>query len=57
LKEAVVYTSERIVWFNMTLLPDDPLVVAAQTASGVMPPPRRTPPPDGDTMDVPSRIN
>ncbi len=56
LKEAVVYTSERIGWFNMTLPPDDPLVVAAQTASGVMPP-RRTPPPDGDTMDVPSRIN
>ncbi len=56
LKEAVVYTSERLGWFNMTLPPDDPLVVTAQMASGVMPPPRRTPPPDGDTMDVPSRI-
>lgn len=56
LKEAVVYTSERLGWFNMALPPDDPLVVAAQMAAGVMPPPRRTPPPDGDTMDVPSRI-
>ncbi len=56
LKEFVVYISERLGWFNMTLPPDDPLVVAAQTDSGVMPPPRRTPPPDGDTMDVPSRI-
>ena len=60
LKETVVYASERMGWFNMSLPPDDPLVTQDDqvTSSGFTPPPRRTPgqPGDGDTMDVPTRI-
>lgn len=60
LKETVVYASERMGWFNMSLPPDDPLVTHDDqvTSSGFTPPPRRTPgqPGDGDTMDVPTRI-
>jgi len=61
LKETVVYASERLGWFNMSLPPDDPLVADGDdqvTSTGFAPPPRRAPqgPADGDTMDVPTRV-
>jgi len=60
LKETVVYASERMGWFNMSLPPDDPLAATQDdqiTSSGLAPPPRRTAPStDGDTMDVPTRV-
>jgi predicted PurR-regulated permease PerM len=61
LKETVVYASERMGWFNMSLPPDDPLIVARDdqiTSSGFTPPPRRATQqqPDGDTLDVPTSV-
>lgn len=60
LKETVVYASERMGWFNMSLPPDDPLVTQDDqvTSSGFTPPARRGPGQqgDGDTMDVPTRV-
>jgi hypothetical protein len=61
LKETVVYASERMGWFNMSLPTANALAASGDdqiTSTGFTPPPRRAAQQstDGDTLDVPTSV-